>query len=193
MDNVSQGFDFLRISVEGRLSTPAVITVTSARSDDGASLVASGLADSFADAGQRTMLVSASSRPVGVINGNPNLAKTTAAKLVAENGGTPSALARGLQHLRAEYAVVVVDADALPSSPLAYELARKADGVVVAIRLGRKPGKEDRTTLQLLQNSGCNVLGIAPTGAANVSGSTKRLPKEAENDGFRNLALEVTR
>ena len=65
--------------------------------------------------------------------------------------------------LRETYAVIVVDAEPMPISTVAYELAREADGVLVAIRLGRKPAPEDRTTMKLLEDCNAKVLGMVPT------------------------------
>jgi Mrp family chromosome partitioning ATPase len=197
MNTTQSGFDFLRVSLEAKLSGPALITVTSALAEDDASMVASGLAESFAEAGHATALVS--TRSTGALarrrwtpavvppGGRASLTRVSADQLAADSHGGRATLAGIVAKLRESYAITIVDAEPLPVSTVAYELVREADGVLVAIRLGRKPVPEDRTTLKLLEDCHAKVLGMVPTTARKnvpASASAPSLGSVSEADSF---------
>jgi hypothetical protein len=61
--------------------------------------------------------------------------------------------------------MVVVDAPPIPNSGLALELAESADGVLLAVRLGRRPEAADIELRRLLGEISTRVLGVVPTHA----------------------------
>jgi Mrp family chromosome partitioning ATPase len=165
MPSLEEGFRILRVTVEGRLTLPAMIVVSAALSHEGTTYVAQGLARAFAEAGRRTLLLDTSggdrSSPHRRIDGagaNLVLAAFDAherARIVAE------LRAEG----RAQYAAIVVDAPPIPESGLALELAETADGVLLAVRLGRRPEAADIELRRLLGEISTRVLGVVPTHA----------------------------
>jgi len=198
MNSVERGFDYLRISVESRLAAPSIVTVTAALPEDGSAIVAAGLAESLADAGKTTLLVTGNVAAVGTrSNGRANLTRSTAQQLTADVRGGRAALGSVVATLRENYDFIVVDAEPIPTSTIAYEMARTSDAVLVAIRLGRKPTREDRTTMKLLDDCNANVLGIVPTGGPSSSTSRSgSLGPSADGDtvGLRTQRqIEVTR
>jgi receptor protein-tyrosine kinase len=176
MSQSDRGFDFLRVSLESRIHVPCVVAVTSAQHGDGASVVAAGLAESFSLAGQATLLISAQAQqpayPRGSsvasfqargAEGRSALTRATADQVTADIPGGRSALPRAFANLRESFAVVIVDTEPITESSFAYELASAADGVLVAIRLGRRSCADDQKAIGLLDACGANVLGLVPT------------------------------
>ena len=179
MYELEENFRILRVTVESRRPQAAVIAVGSALKDDGTTFVACGLARAFAEAGRSTLLVGATS--VEKIADElsmripPSFSLPNAAVLSVErepnlnvaylpiNGGRRSQNSRTvemLRELRSEYDVVVVDVESIPNSGQAFELAREADSLLVAVRMGRKPSKADRS---LAAEFGDAIVGIVPT------------------------------
>ena len=166
MNSTERNFDFLRVSLETHLTFPSIVTVTSAMRGDGTSTVAEGLAEAFAASGTTTLLVSTQSQPASVsrrIESRGSLARATAEQLTADVPGGRATLARSFSTLRESYPIIVIETEAVPESSFALELARGADAVLVAIRMGRRGCAADRTTKALLEECGANVLGIVPT------------------------------
>jgi Mrp family chromosome partitioning ATPase len=175
MPTPESAFDFLRVSLETHLNLPSVITVTSALWDDGATTVATGLAQAFAATGAATLLVSTEPAPASAsrsIETRSALTRATAEQITADLAGGRALLARAFPALREAYAVVVVSTEAVPESSFALELSREADAVLLAIRLGRRTAAADRTTKRLLEECKANVLGIVPTNAASLAAAS---------------------
>ena len=184
MQTLEENFRILRVRVAGDVQAPAVIVVSAALPGDGATFVACGLARAFAEAGQHTVLVDANAAnpgvaaelglsPIAPVRGsdlharNGEIARLSVASLVGTAGapqtGSVSAL---LDAMRARFAVTVIDAGALPSSAAALELARSADGVVLALKLGRRPSGADLEVRRVSEGrGGFSLLGIVPTRA----------------------------
>jgi Mrp family chromosome partitioning ATPase len=170
MNAPERSFDFLRVALETHLTFPSIITVTSALWNDGTTAVATGLAEAFAATGVATLLISTQPQPASVartIETRAGLARATAEQVTADMAGGRSALPRAFAALRESYPVVVVDTEAVPESSFALELAREADAVLIAIRMGRRGTAADRTTKRLLEECQATVLGIVPTNAAS--------------------------
>ncbi len=208
MTQSERGFDFLRVSLESRINLPWVMTVTSALRNDGASIVAAGLAESFSATGQATLLISAQAQPPAygrastVANlqarsaeNRPQLTRATADQLTADMPGGRSALPRVFGNLRESFAVIVVDAEPITESSFAYELASAADGVLVAIRLGRRSCPDDRKAISLLDACGANVLGLVPTKSTVPTLALSKVGLASDGDSLplRSKAFEATR
>ncbi len=179
-----------------------MITVTSALSEDASSGVAGGLAAAFADAGHATLLVSNRGSSSGAApahgDGRVGLSRISADRLTAEAKSDRSALVASIVRLRDDFAYIVVDAEPIVGSALAYELARAADAVLLAVKLGRRPCREDQATKKLLADCRARVLGVVPTNArlsaAHASSNSIGLGSGADAYPVRPArSLEVTR
>ncbi len=181
MYELEESFRILRVTVESRRPEAAVIAVGSAQPNDGTTFLACGLARAYAEAGRSTLLVGATSTAtiadelsmrmpqaysaqnasVLRVAREPNL---NIAHLPAANGYSAARTqsVAFLRELRSEYDVIVVDVESIPASGHALELARAADSVLVAVRMGRKPTKADR---QLAAELGDAIVGVVPTKA----------------------------
>ncbi len=179
MYQLEESFRILRVTVESRRPQAAVIAVGSAVPGDGTTFVACGLARAYAEDGRSTLLVGATStvtiaEELGIRMPQAYSAQNASVARVAREpnldvaylppaNGHPGGKAQTralLRELRSEYDVIVVDVESIPASGHALELARAADSVLVAVRLGRKPAKADR---QLAAELGDAILGVVPT------------------------------
>ena len=197
MYELEESFRILRVTVESRRPDAAVVAVGSALPNDGTTFVACGLARAFAEAGRSTLLVSASSvdKVADELSMRipPSFSLPNAAVLRVErepnlnvaylpvNGGRRSPNSKTvdlLRELRSEYDMIVVDVESIPDSGQALELAREADSVLVAVRMGRKPSKADRS---LAAELGDAIVGVVPTNPR------RRLP-DADQETVRTAA-----
>jgi Mrp family chromosome partitioning ATPase len=83
---------------------------------------------------------------------------------------------------RERYDVVVVAASEVLEG--AVDLARRADGVLLAVRLKRLPRREDGETMETLRRVGAQLLGIVTTdyrSRAPQASRTMRLPLKRMN------------
>jgi Mrp family chromosome partitioning ATPase len=69
---------------------------------------------------------------------------------------------------------VIVNAGVMPAQPEALQFAAAADGIVLAFRFGRRPQREDRDLMAMLERIGANVLGVIA-----VAGEADRRPEPA--------------
>jgi polysaccharide biosynthesis transport protein len=186
MRPLEENFRILRVRVEAQAALPALLVVSGAKRNDGATFVACGLARAFAEAGQRTLLVDANTAHPGVAQEldvaplrpgrghtdlgarNGEIPRLSIASLVSPaDGGTfgEANLEGVLEEMRSTYSVTIIDAPALPSSSTALQLAHAADGLLLAIRLGRRPDRADHELKRLLGQETPRLLGIVPTRA----------------------------
>jgi Mrp family chromosome partitioning ATPase len=180
MRPLSESFDVLRMRVEARAALPALVLISAAQRGDGTTSVACGLARAFAADGRRTLLIDANLARAAVadeLEVEPlPLITETASDLGARNGEVPRLslvaippetvrdleLPRLLRTARANFAVTIIDAGPLPACSTALELARCADAIVLAVRLGRRSSDDDREAAEL---AGERLLGVVPTRA----------------------------
>ena len=66
-----------------------------------------------------------------------------------------------LADMRTAYDIIIVDAPPVPGSSAALELARAADGVLLAVKSGRRETVDDKETVRLL--AGRRLLGVVTT------------------------------
>ena len=187
MQPVDEHFRSLRVRVQHATKSPSIVAVGAAIRGDGATFVACGLARAFAEAGHKTLLIDANprfSRVAGEL-GTPVRGTPGQPERLAPNFSVASLfdkrerlledkeLTDVLAHLRTHYAITIVDSPAIPHSGFALQLARIADGLLVAVRLGRRPVAED-IEMNLLMRSGAilgdkAISGIVPTRAKQRS------------------------
>ncbi len=173
-------FQLLRARIESEIHKPAVIVVTSAESGDGKSLTAFALADCLAKAGHRSAVVDASGNrreqtqePAGPFEEKPMLS------LVAFPGSPSDAVSRETceafaAEARATYDYTVVDTCALLTSTLAMSLAGSSDAILIAVRIGRAPTRNDQFTVQMLEHAKAHVVGVVATAQDAIVDFDKR-------------------
>jgi Mrp family chromosome partitioning ATPase len=170
MQALHESFRILRVRVEDQAPIPSVVVVSSALNGDGASYVAGGLARAFAEFRHRTLLVDAGGRGDhdDVLGGIPRLNVRTMFR-----EGTSEDVEAAIAALRENYDVVIVDAPPLPDSSIALSLARASDGVILAVRLGRRKAVADDQMLRLLGDR--RILGVVPTNHRNQPTAPSRI------------------
>jgi Mrp family chromosome partitioning ATPase len=196
MREVSEAYENLRVRVEARAELPAIVLVSAAQHGDGTTSVACGLARAFAAGGQRTLLIDANPVPAGVagelgVSPLPPLAPLAhdfgarngefpRLSLVAAplEGGAEAAFATLLRESTERFAVTLVDAGPLPASSVAVRVARCADAVILAVRLGRRPSENDREAIEL---AGQRFIGVVPTRARAVRPAPGEPPAAASH------------
>jgi Mrp family chromosome partitioning ATPase len=181
----------LRGAIEAQIPAPGAICVTAAETGDATEAVALSIAHAFAESGHTTLFLDASGS--GLDAGDDELAglpELQTAEAIADPHRAAATLgdlfvarlaARACGRLRSEevkeaiaklrglYDFVVVNAgeSVRGGGPLFF--ARDVDAVVVSIRLGRAPTRNDTILIERLATVGANVLGIVP-----VTGLVKR-------------------
>jgi Mrp family chromosome partitioning ATPase len=190
MHPLEETFRILRVRVEAQAAPPAVLVISAAKRHDGTTYVACGLARAFAEAGKRTLLVDANTAHPGVARelstaqprpgrrlvdlvAHDEIPRLTVSSLIrpADEGPLGEAsLHNVLDEMRTAYAVTVIDAAPLPDSSIALQLAHAADGLLLALRLGRKGDRADDEVKRLLGKT-APLLGIVPTQARPTRGA----------------------
>jgi Mrp family chromosome partitioning ATPase len=180
---LAETFRILRVRVEAQVALPAVLVVSAAKRYDGATFVACGLARAFAEAGKNTLLIDANTVHPGVAReldvaplrsgsgrtdsgaGHGEIPRLSVTSLVtpADGGTFGEASLQVLEEMRSRFSVTIIDAAALPSSSTALQLAHAADGLLVAVRLGRRADHADSELKRLLGQETPRLLGIVPT------------------------------
>lgn len=163
--------ELMRARVEMHARKPAVIVVTSARAGDGKSLTAYSLAKSFARAGRRTALV----ETTNTTGSEESLSKAFhEIDIPLVRVGCAKALHSGevvsefFAGLRATYEYAIVDSATLLADSVSILLAANADGVLLAVRLGRAPTDDDDLTIRLIEQKGCQIVGVVATSPAAI-------------------------
>lgn len=197
------GVVVIRTTLEATLEAPFSVAVTSATVGDGKTALAVGLARAFADAGYRTAIVDANpedpavARALGigslaaarsleavsslrVTAAGPNLDAGSIADTGLMMATSSSALRSFAADLRGLYAVTIWDTGSLFGDSLAIQCATACDGVLVAVRYGRRILPDDSRIVSTLEQVGANVIGVVPTGCGpNANGRRVALPQSA--------------
>ena len=71
-----------------------------------------------------------------------------------------------LDHLKATYDLIVIDAPPVTAVSDAFSLLRRADGVAIVSWIGRSPRNLAESLLGVLESSGVSKLGVIANGAA---------------------------
>ena len=193
--NLSQQMSVLRARIETKVATPGIIIVTSAAQGDGKSLVASGIAESFASAGYRVALVDASDasltgRPesndgrsrepsraadvfrFAVADDQPSLVKLAFASETKQI--SKSHLVSLVENLRGVYDFAVVDTTRLTGIAAAMLFAAIADGVLLTICEGRRADRGDRKTIAALEAVNATLLGVVSVRSSAIEAFATR-------------------
>jgi len=214
---LNENHRLLRASIEATVSPPGVIVVSSALAGDGKTEVASGLARALAECGYVTALVDTNWQNPGVAaslgmeaippvtqfdriatSGQNGVVKNLEVISIADRRFPALVSADRMQSLiadlRARFQYTIVDSAAIPIGMAGLQFARFADGVLLAVRLGRAPKPADKMTLQTLDRVGARILGVIATGADETRKHGRATPDtEPLTDGVAEEAAEPVR
>jgi MinD-like ATPase involved in chromosome partitioning or flagellar assembly len=108
---------------------------------------------------------------LSTVNGRVNNLQT--ASVASErlaNSFTPDRINEITSELRSVYDRIIIDGGSVTSDPLALQLAAAVDGVVVAVRLHRTVGLDDRRAIETLERVQANVIGVVAIESPNNAG-----------------------
>lgn len=155
----------LRSCVESSIPKPGLVVVTSAKRGDGKSLTAYALAEALSKGGHTVALVEPKAD-------DRNL--------------TASQVEEIARRLRAANEYIVLDADPLLATNITFGLAKVADALLIAVRLGRQPVFEDELLSKMIAVGGHPLLGV-------VSSTPKAIADFERRRKAGNLPLEWQR
>ena len=144
----------IRAIVEAQIQLPAVVAIISVTDADGTGRVAEALGRAFAQKGRNALLV----RATGVLSDDDERPPLDTVQLAPGND-----IGARVRLLRTGRDVVVVDAGPIEHAS-ALEIVREADGVLIAVRLGRGIRYEDEQLGALLSRLNAKLLGAVTTG-----------------------------
>lgn len=156
MDNLADRFNALRVTVEAMAGSHAVVVVAGGRERDGAGAVARGLAQAFSETGAR----------VGLVSSDPVRRERTAVTVVPLASVQAYAgvrLTERFAKLRADFDIVIVEIPALFERSFDSELARRCDGVVLAVEAGRRVTAHDNEIGVMLERLAVRRYGVVMT------------------------------
>ncbi|GAC1442009.1 MAG: hypothetical protein NVS2B8_18260 [Vulcanimicrobiaceae bacterium] len=156
MESLSDRFQALRTTIEAMAGANAVVIVAGACERDGADAVVRGLAVAYGEAGSNVVLMSDRSS-------RARLAKVTVLPIMSMVGVNAAKLNARFAQLRAEYDVVLIDVPVLFERSLDAELARRSDGVVLAIEQHRRITAHDSQIAAMLDRLSVRRLGVVMT------------------------------
>ncbi|MBC5798687.1 MAG: hypothetical protein GIX03_01365 [Candidatus Eremiobacteraeota bacterium] len=183
--------NLLRARIEAGLERPVVLAVTSARRDDGKSLVSYGLSCSLAEADYKVLFVDASQYGHHVTeNSAPKISdhpefdvrtyvapgKEGAPDTLGLSGpgitasGSVDAVRATFERFRETYEYTVIDMSVLTTSSLALLFAAVADGVIVTVREARSISNADKEVSNLLRTAGANFIGAVTADSSAIRG-----------------------
>ena len=204
MTFIKDQLNALRSHLESGLAQSTVVLVTSAEKNDGKSLVAFGLAESFANAGYRSIVLDANPSRAQLKHGNA--VGNVAAEKIDVRGCTVQNAQQGYSQLvlvdqkdanlisfpqvkavveqcRRDYDYVIVDGGEFIGSSLPGLLARCADGVLVSLRDGRRPTTRDEQLVRIIEEGGAPVLGVVLVPKSAMKAFTARAVVNASPNG----------
>jgi Mrp family chromosome partitioning ATPase len=184
--------EMLRVQLETACPTPpALLVVSSARVDDGKSVVASELARSMAAAGYTTLLVLADEQTQNVDSAlepkslvevshlglMPCLDSRSSPSLgmmilrsdnARDNTVSRDAVERFCEMCRRTYQVTIVEAIPMLEKSFAAFAAAAADGVLITAREGRRVYDDDRQLAKTLAGEQVTFLGVVCVAASII-------------------------
>ncbi len=160
MANNDQSYQSLRVMLDAKLPNTAMVVVSSACGEDGQAELAHGLAHAFIDSGRKTALISLYSPGDARSRCMTDLDPRTFAGHFFQAPLTPIALDSLVADVRAEHEIVIVASPPIITESASLHLCRIADGVLLAVRLGRKVTADDENTVAQLQRVAATLLGV---------------------------------
>ena len=204
MTFIKDRINALRSHLESGLAQSTVVLVTSAEKNDGKSLVAFGLAESFANAGYRSIVLDANPWRAQLKHGKA--VGNVAADHIDVRGHTVQNVHQGYSELiladqkdanllsfpqvkavveqcRRDYDYVIVDCGEFGGSSLPGLLARCADRVLVSLREGRRPTARDEQLVRIIEEGGAPVLGVVVVPKSAMKAFTARTVVDTSLNG----------
>ncbi len=160
MANTDQSFQSLRVVLDAKLPNTAMVVVSSACGEDGQAELACGLARAFSDSGRKTALISLYSTGDARSRCMTDLDLRTFSGHFFQAPLTPIELDSLVADVRAEHEVVMVASPPIITESASLHLCHIADGVLLAVRLGRKVTADDENTVTQLQRVAATLLGV---------------------------------
>jgi len=157
----------LRTQIEASVPSPAIILLTSARPDDGATLAANNLADCLAAFGHRVALLSNTTERAANQRDQSPISLFLLSKELAR-GRVSDAVAALTEKMRREYDYTIIDGPLLTESSVAMLLASAAEAVLLVVRIGRSAGPEDESMTEALHLAEARVLGVIGVSETNI-------------------------
>ncbi len=200
-----QDFELIRGRIESGVERPGVIAVTSAIAGDGKSAASHGVASSLASIGYRTLLVDAACRSDAIIRSGASasveesLLETSCDSVVLglriasltnstlQERASLLAVERGFVAIRGggRYDYIIVDAGCALMSAFSAHLVSAADGVLVAVRAGRRQRIEDvRLSERLNELASAQFLGVLAISPSLIGSGSVLLGLRASQVGF---------
>ena len=186
MKELNDSYYSLRITLESAFRTPAVLVVGAATDQDNSGEVACDIARSFADAGYSTVVVDAFGgtifdeeygikvkpiQDIGVVGASTmngtikNLSTVAVSGAVTRVSASSAKMRMAMAQLRLKFEIVIVHAGVIPRDAGGLQFASASDGVLLAVRFGRKPVLADREIVPMLERVGAHVAGVVAVGA----------------------------
>lgn len=154
--NNLQSLQSVRVMLDANVPRVSVIVVTSASEEDGQMELACDLAHSFGLAGRRTALIS-------MYRDGQIRSENAPCTEFFQAHAALSELEPLLARLRAEYETVIIASPPVVANAATLDMCRVGDGVLLAVRLGRKIAADDEHTVKQLQSVSARILGIVAT------------------------------
>lgn len=158
MTSNTSSYQSLRVMLDVRLPVSAMLVVSSACEGDGQDELACGLAGAFAETGRRTAVISLYDAP-GEWLGAANLQLRGFTGSFFKAPAASIELNSLINEARLEHDVVIVASPPLSVHSASLDLCRLANGVLLAVRLGRKISEQDEQTVAQLQRVDAKLLG----------------------------------
>jgi len=174
----SDSFDLLRVRIEGAVSPPGVISVTSGKVGDRQNVAAHGLADALANAGYKTLLIDTSLPGPDTVAQKRSLTLAEIAASTPAEGLTTTlheatfaneavqqmtaltALRDVFDDLRQRFDYIVVETECALASSFALNVAGLANAVLVSIKKGRRLSAADEKLARILGTDERRFLGV---------------------------------
>jgi hypothetical protein len=173
-----------------RFAGPALILVTAATEEDDTRLLATSIAQLVHSTGKRAAYVSLVS-PALVLEDRTS-GPYAVLRPSASTLSTPAAFDNAAAQWREQYDFVFLDAPTLLATPLVPHVARKANGVLIALRRGRAASSGDSDAATILKHVGAFTIGIVTTPARPVRvGSSAARSTDSPLPKFTNTDLRA--
>ncbi len=187
MANNDQSLQLLRVILNAKVPLSAMIVVSSACADDEQAELACGLAHAFSEAGRNTALISlydhGDARYYCITDADSRVFTGSFFQAPA----SPVELDSLVASVRAGHEIVIVASPPIIADSSALHLCRIADGVLLAVRLGRKVIADDENTVTQLQRVGANLLGVIA-----MEPPARQVTKSSDDIIVGDEALETT-
>jgi Mrp family chromosome partitioning ATPase len=158
--SVPEQLRIVKVTIETVLPVPCRIVVISASDTDGTAELAVGLAKAFAASNKRTAVILAAHELHRAHEKNVISDSLHSYKIARDDHRAYEAVERIVEDTEAQYSVVIVDGGTVAERSASLHIAAKSDGVLIAVRLGRRVSRADVELPPLLGRVGVRMLGI---------------------------------